>query len=170
MNESRIALFSIALSAGLGLSNSSPAQTFPPGPIRTPAAEPITPLTTQERIAKLEEDLVRLQAELQFIQAVEAQGGLTSAIVAQIRQRAQTPRSVGVGIGRNALLRPKRPHIFTAGERKTLSASVVMTVNGIPVIEQRVEAMVTYLRTYLPDATEEDLMGKTILALAAGES
>ena len=168
MNKSRIVLFSVVLSAGLGFSSISPAQ-IPPGRINTPVNEVIVPLTIQERIAKLEEDLSRLQAELQFIHAVQDRGGLTSAIVAQLRQRTPSPRTIEVGIGRNALLRPKRAHIFTDEERRRLLPTVVMTVDGIPIREQRVEQMMDYLKSYLPDETEEELMGKTILAIAAGE-
>ena len=169
MNKSRIVLFSIVLSAGLGFSSISPAQTIPPGRINPPVSEVIVPLTTQERIAKLEEELVRLQAELEFIHAIRDRGGLTSAIVAQLRQRSPSPRTIDVGIGRNALLRPNRAHIFTNEEKRRILPSVIMTVDGLPILEQRVEEMMDYLQSYSPDETEEELMGKTILALAAGE-
>jgi len=169
MNKPRIVLFSIVLSAGLGYSSFSQAQTIPPGRINPVPPASIVPLTIQERIAKLEEDLARLQGELRFIHAIEDRGGLTSAIVAQFKQRTPNPRTIEVGIGRNALLRPKRGRIFTAEERKRLLPSVVMTVDGLPIREHRVEEMMDYLKSYLPDESEEELMGKTILALAAGE-
>ena len=62
MNKSRIAFLSIAVASGLGLSNPIHAQL--PG---QPPVEVITPPTVQERVAKLEQDLARLQRELDYL-------------------------------------------------------------------------------------------------------
>ena len=168
MNNARIVLFSIALSAGLGLSSHSSAQ-LPPGVQPPPPKEVVVPPTVQERIARLEQDLIRLQEELQFIRDLKDQGGLTVKIANQIHQRSLNIRSVEVGIDTRPERFANRATIFTDEQRSGLTTRVMMTVNGIPVLEARVKSAYDYLKSYRPEATEEQLMGEVILGIAAAE-
>lgn len=164
MNKSRIAFLSIALATGLGSSNPIHAQL--PG---QPPVEVVTPPTVQERVAKLEQDLARLQRELDYLRDLQSRGGLTAEIAAQISNRSANPRIIDAGAGLHPSLQPLRVELFSDTQRASLLPDVVVTVNDIPVREARVTELVDYLRSYRPDASKEELMSDAIMAIARAE-
>lgn len=170
MNESRIVFFSLVC-VGFALSSAGIAQVVqqPPNANPVPPAPPPPPLTIEQRIAQLERELANLQEELIYIGQLRDRGGLNAAIVEQIRNRTPSPRTIDVGVGDRLLLMAKRAKLLSAEEKRTLLPDVIMTVNGIPIREQRLTDMVEYLQSYRPDVTHEELAGQAILALAAGE-
>ena len=164
MNKSRIAFLSIAVATGLGLSNPIHAQL----PVKPPV-EVITPPTVQERVAKLEQDLARLQRELDYLRDLQNRGGLTAEIAGQISNRSPDPRIIDAGAGLHPSIQPNRVELFSDERRTSLLPDVVMTVNDIPVREGRVTELFDYLRTYRPEVPAEELMSDAMMALARAE-
>ena len=165
------------------LPGQQPAATPTPAADQLEKEKAVRPPTQEERIAKLKEQVAKLENERRYLQSIREEGGVVGRIRQFLENRGVvaesfTDKSAPVGpmpaMGAQQQPKPaKKVRLLGDAEKEKLADDVIFTVDGLPVTRPEFDELLTYLKSYPRDESEDQLKQLAILQLIkvkAGEA
>ncbi len=121
--------------------------------------------TPEERLAKVQADIAKLEKELGQIKKVESAGGMPARVKAFLKERQLAVTQITGYVAPMSKPQKTGARLLGDAEKQKLPVDVIFTVDGVPVRKAEFVAAYEYLKSYPREDNDAALKTQAVLEL-----